>query len=334
MIIRSVWARILDVLRHPAPLPSTPPAVTPPVVSSGTFTTLILNGAAVRTRLEPDPRAGTVFRSIDEIGCTIDAGTSSMYETVTGRDVSEFDLVQVLSHPRPTGALLSTLADHLSHHGRPVTNMVGIGAPTRLLQMARLARSGVPVPRTVYLSVEHLRGVHEQMAAMLGAPYILTTLGTFRADREQLIDGSAALERVLAEADLGVMAQQFIPSQGIYRILVMGGRAVLAMGPSDLGDRGADEISRYPDQVLDLETFDPEARRLAARAAQAMGYDICAVLMVRHMLERTWHVIEAHFSPAIGSGPHPGFEIEAYTTYLERRPRAGGPGFRATSLPA
>lgn len=327
-MIRSAWARILDVLRSPAPSSSSP------AVASEEFSTLILNGAAVRTRLEQDSRASTVFRSIDEIGCTIDDGTSSVYETVTGRDLSEFDLVQVLSHPRPTGALLSTLADHLSHHGRPVTNMAGIGAPTRLLQMVRLARGRVPVPRTVYLPVEHMRGVHEQLAALLGAPYILTTLGTFRADREWLIDGSATLAQTLAEAEAGVMAQQFIPSQGIHRILVMGGRAVLATGPSDLGDRDADEISRYPDQVLDLETFDPEAQRLAVRAAEAMGYDICAVLMIRHMLERTWHVIEAHFSPAIGSGPHPGFEIEAYTTYLERRLRTGGPGRSATSLHA
>lgn len=50
-----------------------------------------------------------------------------------------------------------------------------------------------------------------------------------------------------------------------------------------------------------------------------MGYEICAVLMIRHMLDHTRHVIEAHFSPEIGAGPHPGLEVERYAAYLQRR---------------
>ena len=50
-----------------------------------------------------------------------------------------------------------------------------------------------------------------------------------------------------------------------------------------------------------------------------MGYEICAVLMIRHMPDHTWHVIEAHPSPEIGASPHPGLEVERYAAYLQRR---------------
>lgn len=324
-MIRPARAGIRRILSRPAP--SLSPAARPVIKAPArTPTVLIVNGAALHARsgdgLGPLAHAGqtqTVFRSIDEIACRIEPGAARVYETVTGRDLAEFDLVQVLSHPRPTGALLSTIADHLAHHGRPATNMAGIGTPTRILQTMRLARAGVPVPVTVYLPEAALWDAYPALARTLGEPFLLTALGSFRAGEEWLIDSAAGLTGALARARRTVMAQQFIPNQGVYRMLVMGDRVTLATGPRDLADRRAHEISRDPDQLLDLGTLDPDASRTAVRAAQVMGYEICAVLMIRHMLERTWHVIEAHFSPEIGAGPHPGLEIERYAAYLERR---------------
>jgi glutathione synthase/RimK-type ligase-like ATP-grasp enzyme len=317
-VIRSTRTMILKILRYPTSL-----KVPSPTGRAHKPSTLILNGAALQSHLEPDAsmlaRGEAVFRSIGEIGCCIGPDSTRVYEIVSGRDISEFDLVEVLSHPRPTGALLSTIAEHLTHHARPVVNMVGIGAPTRILQMMRLARCGVPVPRTVYLSPGYMPDAHDQLVAALGSPYIVTTLGSFRADQEWLIDSAAGLAGALAEARSSVMAQQFIPNQGVYRMLVMGDRVGLATGPRALGDRDAHEVSRDPDELLDLGALEPDAQHLAVRAAQAMGYEICAVLMTRHMLDRTWRVIEAHFSPAIGTGTHPSLEIEAYAAYLNRR---------------
>jgi hypothetical protein len=130
------WAALaafaLSPLRRPLPVPAT---------RAPRRSALILNGAELagaKNQLGAD-EFEVVFRSIDELAFTIEAGTVRVHETATGRDLAGFAFVQVASFPHPTGTLLIAVAAYLRHQRVDAVNAEGIGAPTRLLQYVRFA---------------------------------------------------------------------------------------------------------------------------------------------------------------------------------------------------
>ena len=258
----------------------------------------------------------TMFCHIDDIAFQVTPTATRVYETLGGRDLADFDLVHVVSHPLPTGMLLSAIAEHLRGRGRPTTNMAGFSAPTRLVQMIRLARSGICVPRTIYLAPQNLAGSYAELVEELGYPFLLTRLVSHRAEEERLIGG----EQEFADACLDpipVLAQEHIPNRGLYRLLVLGGSVVHATSMRPIY-HGIASGARPPEQLEHVQDLDPRAIRTAIQAAEAMGYETSAVLLAQHPLHRTWHVLEAHYNTNLGDGAFPALEIAAYYTYLRR----------------
>jgi hypothetical protein len=73
-----------------------------------------------------------------------------VYETVEGRDLSDFGLIHVAAYPAPTATLVNAIAAYLEHWKVRGINLAGIGAPTNLLHYVLLARQAfgcrLPVP--------------------------------------------------------------------------------------------------------------------------------------------------------------------------------------------
>src|SRR5437667_8002511 len=114
------------------------------MVWSGVKPALVLNGAALCEHydLGRELRAAgveVVFRSIDDIAVDIGPNGVRIQETVDGRDLADFGLVQVLAYQRPTATLLNAVADYAAAMGVRTVNLNGIGAPTRLFKYVRLA---------------------------------------------------------------------------------------------------------------------------------------------------------------------------------------------------
>src|ERR1041384_7566674 len=66
-----------------------------------------------------------VFRSIEELAIDIGPGGARVRETVSGRDLADFGLVQVLAYQRPTATLLNAVADSLAANGVRAVNAAG-----------------------------------------------------------------------------------------------------------------------------------------------------------------------------------------------------------------
>src|SRR5436190_16122605 len=105
---------------------------------------LVLNGQALseHCELERELRAAgveIVFRGIDDIAIDIGPQGVRVQETVDGRDLGDFGVVQALAYPRPSAMLLNAVADYAVAKGVRTVNITGIGAPTKLFKYVRLA---------------------------------------------------------------------------------------------------------------------------------------------------------------------------------------------------
>ncbi|MBO8190312.1 hypothetical protein ITI46_01060 [Streptomyces oryzae] len=263
-----------------------------------------------------------VFRSIEELAIDIRPGGVRVRETVNGRDLADFGLVQVLAFQRPTATLLNAVADYLAARGVRAVNVAGIGAPTRLFKYVRLGNRGLSIPSTVYLPPRLLLGAYHDLAAQLDLPFVLKAVTGGRGGRTSLVSSEAAFIEKLRGADRtrGFLAQELVPPDGSYFLLVLGGHVAFAVqyrsggGGDLLAKSGWDDAT-----VVDLQRLDPAAQGTAVQAAMSLGYDIAGVHLVRHWTTGQWCVLNVSPNPPIGSGGHTADKVSAYSAYLKRR---------------
>ena len=93
---------------------------------------LIVNGSALAAAAAEIVGFEVVSCGIDQLSFSIDSAEIRINETVSGRDLADFGLVQMVSYPRPTASVITAISDYLRHRGIGAINVRGIGAPTKL----------------------------------------------------------------------------------------------------------------------------------------------------------------------------------------------------------
>jgi len=288
---------------------------------------LILNGEALSGHGDLERELSTVgvevvFRDINEI--TVDIGPAGVRvrETVEGRDLGDFGLVHVLAFQRPTTALLNAVVDYAAAKGVPTCNVEGIGAPTKLFRYVRLANRGLSIPSTVYLPPRLLAGSYPDLAARLDLPFVLKSMTGSAGRMTSLVSNEDAFVERLRDTEhtRGLLAQELVPPDGSYFLLVLGGQVsvVLRYDSVDMDDvlatSGWEEA-----RLVDPHEVDPAAQQAALHAAAALEYDIAGVHLVRHWTTGQWCLLDVSPNPPITSGRHAVDKVNAYSTYLKKR---------------
>lgn len=289
---------------------------------------LVLNGEALNGHcdLGRELRASgveVVFRSIDEIAVDIGPAGVRIQETVDGRDLGDFGLVQVIAYQWPTTTLINAIADYAASQGVRTVNITGISAPTKLFKYVRLANRGLSVPLTVYLPPRLLAGAYPDLAMRLDLPFVLKTVTGGRGRMTGLVGNEEAFIERLRDAEharVGLLAQELVPPDGSYFLLVLGGQVSLAMR---YGSVGVDDVlakSAWEEaSLVNPHELDPAARQTAVHAAAALEYDIAGVHLVRHWTTGQWCLLDVNPNPLISSGRHATDKVNAYSAYLKRR---------------
>lgn len=289
---------------------------------------LVINGEVFQA---PDAESGglelgdikTFFSRIEDIAFSVETGRTRVFETVGGRDLAEFGLVQIAAYPRPTATLASAVSAYLAHHGRPAANAAGISAPTKLYQLLMLAQDGLPVPVTLYLPRQVLDVSFAEVAGRLGTPFVLKAMNAGGGRLNFLIETEVDFLRCVqdpAHGGVGFLAQQFVPNNGTFRILVFGRDAPVIMHRCGTDGTHLTNTERGGHATLfDPDTFETDVIEMAARATEVMRCEVAGVNVVQDRCTRQWYVLEVSSSPAIGSGAFAAEKTQAYASYLRRR---------------
>ncbi|MEU2282522.1 hypothetical protein ABZ614_11415 [Streptomyces sp. NPDC013178] len=289
---------------------------------------LIINGEVLRPEHSAGPglsldEATVHFCGIDDLAFHVGTGRTSVRDVVSGQDLADFGLIQIASYPRPTATLLSAVSAYLKHRGRPGPSMAAISAPTKLYQLVVLAQHGLPVPATVHLSRATLRDSYPQLVRELGLPFVLKAVNASGGRLNFLIETEVDfLHRTEDPAHTRVpfLAQAFVPNNGTFRVLVLGGDAALVMHRCNTdGSHLTNTEQGHHATLFEVETFDVTALELAARAASVLDCEIAGINMVQDRHTGEWFLLEVNASPAIGSGAFAAEKTRAYASYLQAR---------------
>jgi len=296
------------------------PARTRGGVPAASASALILNGSALAAAAADLRAVDVVSCRVDQLVFRIEPDDVAVTETVTNRKLHDFRLVQVASYPRPTASVVTAIADYVRHHGILGVNIDGIGAPTKLSQYVRLAYAGLPVPATLYADSSWLTDSYDDIVQRFDRPFILKALSASGGRHNYLVSDEREFRQHLneeASTHVHLLAQEFIPNDVTYRLLVMGADVKLALRRSWAPGSHLSNTEQGGASVLvEPAELSPSVCRLAIECAAVLDYEIAGVNLIQHWTTGSWHVLDVNATPAITTGAFVEEKIAAYRAYL------------------
>ncbi len=216
---------------------------------------------------------------------------------------------------RNVDAIIPRIASHMTRYGTAIVRqfeMQGVyttGASIaivrsrdKLRSMQLFAKAGVGIPKTVFSrNTADIDGLLEQIGGM---PVIIKLARGTHGNGVVLAETKKAAKSVLQafylhnEDGTNILLQEFVEESAgeDIRVLVVGGRVVASMKRQSLDDDFRSNIHQGGEGTV-IKLTDEE-KKVAIKAAKAMGLPICGVDMMRS--SRGPLVLEVNSSPGLG----------------------------------
>lgn len=224
---------------------------------------------------------------------------------VGGKDIADFDLIyfRVVGKRLEDATLVANYAkeNHVRVIDRLYTNSLLVPSSiSKATEIAKLIKAGVPMPKTIYGSLEYLVRVAPEN---LGFPYIIKSTSGKKAREVWIVDDVVAVHetpllRELKKKEKDGMrffAQEFIKASMRYRVFVLGGEVLaVASAPTKWRKRfNAEDLQKG---LVSMPSS--EMKELALAAADAVGLDISGVDILKVDDTGELLVIEANAAPS------------------------------------
>jgi len=182
---------------------------------------------------------------------------------------------------------VSWLVDEAKQLGKIIVDPVVASArPTdacKAYQMLHLLKDGLPMPKTLYGSLEYLL---DEAPGYLGFPLIIKGSGGHRGGSVYKADNQAELGNLIKELrpieiseGRRYLAQEFIKNSGDYRVIVLGDKVLGAMKRS-AQTKGEFRNNFSMGGTVELAELSEETKKLCVRAANACGLWVAGVDLV------------------------------------------------------
>ena len=196
----------------------------------------------------------------------------------------------------------------------------------KLRSMQLLAKAGVGVPKTVFS--RNSTDIDDLIEKLGGTPVIIKLARGTHGNGVVLAESKKAAKSVLQafylsnEDGTNILIQEFIKeSAGIdIRAFVVGGRVVASMKRQSLDDDFRSNLHKGGEGTIIKLT--EEERKMAIKAAKAMGLNVAGVDMMRS--DRGPLILEVNASPGFGIEKVTGRDVATpIIEYIERNAKRG-----------
>lgn len=247
----------------------------------------------------------------DELEYSINEAGVPLITLPNGEDLASAAVVFFRSYKRYSEWALA-IARYLQFRHVAVIDEGLAGAPsqTKLSELFALATESIPVPATRLITPND--GVdYATLAAAFGTEFVLKDADADRGRANFFVRDEVSFREAmsrLADVEL-LLAQQYIPNDGFYRVLVMGRDIIQIVHRSAVKHRKdplRDHLNNPPSSQNAAEVAaddaDPEMLAIALRACIATKRFMAGVDMVQDRQTGRWYIIEVNASPALRKG--------------------------------
>jgi glutathione synthase/RimK-type ligase-like ATP-grasp enzyme len=265
--------------------------------------------ADVKKRMET--QATIVVRGYKDLAFRIAPNKVKVFETKTGKDISDFDLVYFKSHKANSSKALAA-AEYLQFRNVKFFDkeLLSHISYDKLSEYVRLALYNLSVPRTVCGTPKYLSEQAEALGISMGWPLICKEINEDRGRKNFLAANPTQLKKILKQAGKGetYLVQKYVPNDGYVRALVFGRQVSVAVRRETTlhqnsqkqhlnNPPGSVNAKLIPDAQLDSLAHD-----LAIRAAEIMNRQVAGVDLIQHSKTKKWYLLEANNAPQLKGG--------------------------------
>ncbi|HEY4964341.1 MAG TPA: RimK/LysX family protein [Candidatus Saccharimonadales bacterium] len=241
-------------------------------------------------------------------------------------DIAISDLVYIKTH-KTNADQAQAVADYLKFKavrfiGKEINNNSAVG---KLSEYMRLAVNRLPIPSSVAASSKTLSLNYDLLVEQLGSPFVLKDSNSDRGKNNFLISSKVDFLKILDEANpvRVYIAQQYIQSDGYYRLLVTGREVALAIKRASVSNKNP--LKEHLNQpagganatLVKLDDIPADAKDLAIRAAMVMEREIAGVDILKDQKNNLWYILEANYDPQIRTGRFLDEKLRAVAKFLD-----------------
>lgn len=238
----------------------------------------------------------------------IDEQDVAVVDTANNHPLTDYDVIYFRYWGDAQGpALAAARFCKLKHIPFVDSEVLRPGSFNKITQYMNLHEAGVPFPKTLVGPGDKLLRHYTEYGFTF--PLILKSAGGTRGQDNFLVKDENEMRTVLQEnSHLTFVLQTFLPNNGDYRVVVMGGDVVLAIKRTSGGDTHLNNTSQGGSaETVPVASLPEEVRDASVRAASFFGRQIAGVDMVQSTADNRWYCFEVNRSPQI---EHASFEKE------------------------
>jgi RimK family alpha-L-glutamate ligase len=225
----------------------------------------------------------------------------------SGEDIADFAIIYF----RLVGKELETaslVADYAKKNGVKIVDKIYTNSQvfpvsqSKAQEMKDLSDVGIQIPRTFFGS---LKEIAKNSPDMFGFPFVIKSTSGKKGKEVYLPktreDLRRLIKKLIIEEKSGkkFFSQEFINAVKRIRVMVIGGKVV---GTITQLTRWRKKITSYKPQAdeakIELYLADPEVKKLAIRATEAVGLDISGVDILKDEITGKLYVIEVNAAPS------------------------------------
>ena len=269
------------------------------------------------------------FATYNDLAFIVDSSKTSVSILSAEKDIASFDMVYFKSI-RSNRDVVAAAANYLKHSGVGFADRAALHyerSLNKLHQYVVLNSAGINIPKTVYLPMEKLPGYYDLLTEALGLPFILKDNHGQRGKNIFLVKNQKEFASVCRKAkreNIDLVAQEFIPHDGHYRLLVLGKRLELITYRihrlSDLRLKGI--IHQQESQLVKEKDLPGDVRRMGIMAADVLSIDIAGIDIVQDKKSGKWYCLEVNDAPQLVTGSFIDEKQRAFSEYLVKQLRS------------
>lgn len=269
---------------------------------------------SVKTKLNVDIDASYTF--LDDLVFDISNQNSAILDMRTGKNVADNDLVIIRNVGKWSDAGI-TLAQYLKSKKVAFTDTYlgdSLGSGKLACSILRVIND-LPIPRTIYSNnVDHLISYIEKSG--LKFPIIFKDNNGKKGRDNYLVKSLDEIKSIKRQSPgVHFIAQEFIPNDGDYRVLVMAGKIELVIKRTAEGESHLNNTSQGGSaNIGSTESFSDEINRDIIKAAEVEKLEVAGVDIIFDKISGNHYFLEVNRAPQLSTGS---FVDEKSTAYAE-----------------
>ena len=291
------------------------------ISSADTTDSIEMNdGFVARLNQQLDHHIQIEWHNYHQIGLEFNTGHLRAFLIENNTDLNSFDFVYFKSYFQDAEQAAS-IAEYLQEVNVPFvcSELKDYIPQTKLTQLARLARAGLPIPKSVFLPHEMWLSHYEQVQRDLGSPFIFKAIDARGGNSNFLIDTRQAFEKVLSEnQELIFVAQTFIANSSDLRVLIIDKQIqlVIRRQRKDNSTHLNNTSQGGNAEILPLHELAPESQAMALQAAALMKREIAGVDVMFEDGTGDPYILEVNASPQVATGAFIDEKLKIYGNFF------------------